>query len=90
MFKLNFDVVVFTDQQCSGFGSIIRNAQGEVMAGMSVKGTYVRNSEETEALECRKATIFAMEARFLELVVEGDNVTVMRAISDLSCHNSLV
>ena len=31
-----------------------------------------------------------MEARFSELVVEGDNVTVMRAISDLSCHNSLL
>ena len=31
-----------------------------------------------------------MEAGFSELVVEGDNVTVMRAISDLSCHNSLL
>ena len=60
------------------------------MAGMSVKEPYVRNSEEAEALACRKATIFAMEARFLELVVEGDNVTVMRAILDLSCHNSLL
>ena len=33
---------------------------------------------------------WSMEARFSELVVEGDNVTVMRAISDLSCHNSLL
>ena len=31
-----------------------------------------------------------MEAGFSELVVEGDNVTVMRAISDLSCQNSLL
>ena len=60
------------------------------MAGMSVKGPYVRNSEEAEALVCRKAVIFAMEAGFSELVVKGDNVTLMRAISDLSCHNSLL
>ena len=60
------------------------------MAGMSVKRPYVRNSKEAEALACRKVVIFAMEAGFLELLVEGDNVTVMRAISDLSCHNSLL
>ena len=75
MFKLNFDATVFTNQQCSRFRAIIRNAQGEVMAGMSVKGPYVRNSEEAEALVCRKAVIFAMEAGFSELVVKGDNVT---------------
>ena len=33
---------------------------------------------------------FAMEARFSKLVIEGDNSTVMRAISGLSCHNSLL
>ena len=52
MFKLNFDTVVFPDQQCSGFGTIIQNARGEVMVGMFVKGPYVRNSEEAEALAC--------------------------------------
>ena len=45
LFKPNFDAAVFSNQQCSGFGAIIRNAQGEVMAGMSVKGPFVRNSE---------------------------------------------
>ena len=33
---------------------------------------------------------WSMEARFSELVIEGDNSTVMRAISSLSCHNSLL
>ena len=31
-----------------------------------------------------------MDAGFSELVIEGDNSTVMRAISGLSCHNSLL
>ena len=52
MFKLNFDAAVFTDQWCLGFGALIQNAHGEVMAGMSVKGPFVRNSKEAEALMC--------------------------------------
>ena len=60
------------------------------MAGMSAKGPDVRNSEEAEALACRNAVVFAMEAVFSELVIEGYNSTVMRAISSLSCHNSLL
>ena len=50
----------------------------------------MRNSEEAEALACRKAVIFAMEARFSEIVVEDDNVTVMKTILDASSHNSLL
>ena len=38
MYKLNFDAVVFLYLNCFGFRAIIRNAAGEVMAGMSVKG----------------------------------------------------
>ena len=90
LFKLNFDAAVFSDQQCLGFGAIIWNTQGEVMVRMSVKGPFVQNSEEAEALACRKAVIFAMEAGFSEIVLEGDNVTVMKTISDVSSHNSLL
>ena len=64
MYKLNFDAAVFMEQQRSGVGAIIRNAQGEVIAGMSAKGPYVRDSKETKALACRQAVVFAMEAGF--------------------------
>ena len=60
------------------------------MAGMLAKGPYVRNSEEAEALACQNAAVFAMEVGFSELVIEGDNSTMMRAILSLSCHNSLL
>nr|XP_023887446.1 uncharacterized protein LOC111999548 [Quercus suber] len=88
MYKLNFDAAMFMEQQRSSFRAIIRNVQGEVMVGMSAKGPYVRNSEEAEALAGRQAVVFAMEAGFSELVVEGDNSIVMRAISGSTCHNS--
>ena len=49
-YKMNFDAVVFLYQQCSGFGAIIRNSNGEVMVGMSAKGSYVHSSEEVEVM----------------------------------------
>ena len=38
VYKLNFDAVVFLDLNCFGVGMIIRNFDGEVMAGMAARG----------------------------------------------------
>ena len=77
-FKLNFDAAIFADQHCSGFGAIIRNFAGEVMAGMSVKGPDVKNSEEAEVLACRRAVEFSREVGFSRVIIEGDCLNVMR------------
>ena len=53
------------------------------MAAMSAKGPAVNNSEEAEMLACRKSIEFVMDAGFSELVIEGDNANVIRAISSL-------
>ena len=90
VYKLNFDTVVFLNLNCSGFGAIIRNSAGEVMARMSAKGDHVHNREEAEALACRKVVEFSMEAGFSNLVIEGDNSNVMRAISSSAANNSLL
>ena len=82
VYKLNFDTVVFLDLNCSGFGKIIRNSTVKVMARMSAKGDHVHNKEDAEALACRKAVEFSMEAGFSNLVIEGDNSNVMRARSE--------
>ena len=59
------------------------------MAGMAAKGEYVHNSNDAEALACRKALKFSMEAGFSSLVViEGDNSNVMRSISSIVPNNS--
>ena len=90
VYKLNFDEAVFTGIQCSGFGAIIRNSYGEVMAAMSVKGPSVSSSEEVKALACQKAIEFAMEAGFSELIIEGDNTAAMKAVAGSSGGNSLL
>ena len=68
-FKLNFDATVFANKNSYGFCVIIRNDMGEVMASLSTKGLYVESSEEAKVLTCRKALEFAIDARFMELVV---------------------
>ena len=68
----------------SGIGAVIRNATGEVMAALSARGAIVGDNEEAEALACQKAMEFAIDVGFSELMVEGDNVMVISAVSSSS------
>ena len=60
------------------------------MAAMAAKGSEVSCSEEVEFLACRKAIEFAIDASFSELVIEGDNSFVMKAVSALQDDYSLL
>ena len=51
------------------------------MVAISSKGPAVTDSEEVEVLACRKALEFAVDAGFSELVIEGDNISVMKSIA---------
>ena len=50
----------------------------------------MNDSEEAEVLACRKAIEFSVEAGFSELVIEGDNANVIRAISSPLANKSLL
>ena len=73
-------MAVFEGISASGFGAIVRNDSGEVMAAISARGPPVVDNEEAEVLACRHAVEFAMEAKFRELIIRGDNVNVMKTI----------
>ena len=79
--------MVFLDLNCFGVGTIIRNFDGEVMAGMAARGEYVHNSDDAEALAYQKALEFAIEAGFQNQLIEGD-LNVMRAILSTIPNNS--
>ena len=68
----------------------MRNSYGEVMIEMSIKGPSVSSGEEAEALACRKAIEFAMEAGFLKLIIEADNIAVMKVVAGSSGGYSLL
>ena len=80
-FKLNFDAAVFNDIRASGVGAVIQNELGEVMVSLSARGPQVADSEEAEILACRKALELAIDSGFSELVIEGDNASVMKYIA---------
>ena len=80
-YKLNFDVAIFSSLDRSGFGAIIRNDKGEVMAAMSVSGPRVSTSDEAKLLACRRAIEFAVDVGFSRLIIEGDNSNVIQSIS---------
>ena len=88
-YKLNFDVAVFSGLDRSGYGVIIRNDNGEVMAAMTASGPKVSTSDEAEMLACRRAIEFAVDAGFSKLIIEGDNINVIQAISSSLENNSL-
>ena len=60
------------------------------MAGMAAKGPEVFCYEEAELLACRKAIEFVVDASFSELIIEGDNSSIMKAISALQVDHSLL
>ena len=68
----------------AGIGAVIRNAVGEVMVALFARGAAVNDSEEAEAVACWSALEFAIDAEFSELIIEGDNATVMSAVSSSS------
>lgn len=59
---------------------MVRNEMGLVMATLSAKGSPVMDSEEAEALARQKAIEFVVDACFSKIILERDNVNVMKAI----------
>ena len=80
-YKLNFDATIFSGLDRLGYGAIIRNDKGEVMAAMTTNGSKVSTSDEVELLACQRAIEFAVDAGFSRLIIEGDSSNVIQAIS---------
>ncbi|XP_023894126.1 uncharacterized protein LOC112006058 [Quercus suber] len=79
-FKLNFDTSIFKELGATGVRAIIRNDRGEVMASLSAKGPPVTCNDEVEILACHRTMEFAVECGFTELVIEGNNQSIMTAL----------
>ena len=87
-YKINFDAVMFADSKASNFWVVIRNDKCEVMVALSAKGSLEMDSEEAEVLARRKALEFALDAGFTNMVLERDNIGVMRSIQSNGVNNS--
>ena len=88
IYKVNFDAAVFADLDASGVGVVVHNDKREVMASLPTKGPLVQDSEEVKALACQRAMEFVVEAGFSEVILEGDNVIVMKSLISLKPNRS--
>ena len=80
--KINFDGAVFTNDNCSGIGVVIRNGSGSVLASCTKKLNQAYSGEHIEALAAATALSFASEIGFRRAVLEGDSLAVINALRE--------
>lgn len=78
---MNSDGACFNNGAALGYRVVVRDGNGEVIAAISAKGGALRDSEEAEVLACHKALEFAINAGFMEVILEVDNARVMKTIT---------
>ena len=88
--KLNFDVAVFANGEASGVGAVVCNKNGDAVAGLWLhyqrKGMQWLIVRGSRCWRVGKLLEFSVDAGFSDLIIEGDNVTVMKTISSAQ-HN---
>ncbi|XP_028082511.1 uncharacterized protein LOC114283839 [Camellia sinensis] len=82
--KVNFDGATFKNQQSCGVGVIIRAQSGEPIAAFSEQIPTWLEVDCIEALAAVKALEFATELGLTNIHLEGDSLTVVKAIRDES------
>ena len=80
MVKINFDGALFSKEQKSGIGVVVRDAQGEVLASQSRTLSHVYSPFEVKGMATTSALQLASELGFQEVTLEGDCQVLMHAL----------
>ena len=83
-FKMNVDGAVFKDQCATGFGMVIRDSQGLVLATMSKRIPATLAALEAEAKSMEIAIHFAWEMGFREVYFEMNLCTLKNILIGIS------
>ncbi|XP_075656389.1 uncharacterized protein LOC142626453 [Castanea sativa] len=79
-YKVNYDAAVFTRSREVGFGVIIRDYAGLVIAALSKKGIGLTEAVEVEAKAMEVVVQFAKDVGIREATFKGDSLIVSGAI----------
>ncbi|KAK9282161.1 hypothetical protein L1049_005073 [Liquidambar formosana] len=80
-FKINIDAALFAEISSVGFGVVVRNHEGQVIAEASKKQDCLFTPCQVEALAIRFAVEFAEDLGLRDVDLEGDNLEVMTALA---------
>lgn len=78
--KVNVDGAVFSKENRSGVGIVIRNREGLVLASQSQQLHQAYSTGEIEALTAHRGLQFATKLGFGSVVLEGDSQVLMSAL----------
>ena len=80
--KISFNRATFSSENRSSIGVVIRNGVGLVIALCSQCLPQAYSNDEVEALAVAKALSFATEIGISKVVLEGDSLTIINALSN--------
>ncbi|XVF59312.1 hypothetical protein PTKIN_Ptkin07bG0265700 [Pterospermum kingtungense] len=94
MVKVNFDGAFDEVRRLGGIGIIIRDDEGFVLAAQAMCINGVLDSFFAEAYATFYALEFAAEGGFRSMIMEGDALTIIKALKttkeDLSCISGVI
>ena len=89
-YKVNCDAVVFTRSKEVGFGLIICDCVGSVVAALSKKRIGLTRAVEAEAKAMEVAVQFVKDVGIREATFEGDSLIMSRAVKGVGDVPSLI
>jgi hypothetical protein len=81
VYKLNWDAAVDRKQRLSGVGIVARDCTGKILAARCSYHRYISNPAVAEALGAKICAEFGLFLGLKNVVLEGDPLEVVRAIS---------
>ena len=94
IYKENYDEAYFAEEEAAGFGVVVRNELGQVMASLAEKLAMLPTVEILEAMATRRAMIFMEELGLCRATFEGDSETIVKALAgdclDRSCIGHII
>ena len=93
-YKINYDATTFAEDNKVGLGVVIRHSAGLVMASLTQQIPLPATVIEIEALAAQRAMKLALEIGLANIVLEGDNKTLFKALKSgdrsLAQHGHLI
>ncbi|XP_035551702.1 uncharacterized protein LOC118349877 [Juglans regia] len=80
VFKANWDAAIDKGNSRLGIGVIVRNSEGSVMASLCSSMDLIPDPLLGEAVAARRASSFCAELGLQHIILEGDSLSVVKAI----------
>jgi len=82
LYKANFDATFFGNSGMVGIGVVACDSEGEIIVALSQKIREPHSVDAAEAIACSRAIAFARELSLFSVIVEGDSLRVVQAVTN--------